>query len=230
MLTFFRRIRKGFLDGGRTSKYFLYAIGEIALVVIGILIALQINNWNYSLKSKQKVEISIKHIKEEIESNIREIKAARNINQLILEAYSDYRKIYDGKTNEIIASPNHLDSLQKMYPGFFRTSDSVKLKTDLYHYSGITFINLELTELSQIAWETTRTANISNEFEYSCLYELESIYNLQRRVQSKIDKAADALQNGEIKELMSILRVSHQLDHQLVIDYKTILVNIDKCR
>ena len=46
MLTFFRRIRRGLVDGGRTSKYLLYAMGEIALVVIGILIALQINNWN----------------------------------------------------------------------------------------------------------------------------------------------------------------------------------------
>ena len=46
MLTFFRRIRKGLLGSGATSKYLLYAIGEIALVVIGILIALQINNWN----------------------------------------------------------------------------------------------------------------------------------------------------------------------------------------
>ena len=50
MLTFFRRIRKGLLGEGTTSKYLLYAIGEIALVVIGILIALQINNWNENRK------------------------------------------------------------------------------------------------------------------------------------------------------------------------------------
>ena len=230
MLAFLRRIRKSLIDSGSTRKYLLYAIGEIALVVIGILIALQINNWNSSLKSKKKVEISINHIKEEIESNVKELRAAGKINQSVLEAYSNYVKIYDGKTNEIIASPDHLASLQNIYPGFFRTSDSIKLKTDLYHYSGITFINLELAELSQIAWETTRTANISNEFEYSCLYELESIYNLQRRVQSKIDKAADALQNGEIKELMSILKISEQLDRLLIIDYEAILINIDKCR
>jgi len=46
MLTFFRRIRKTLLGSGATGKYLLYAVGEIALVVIGILIALQINNWN----------------------------------------------------------------------------------------------------------------------------------------------------------------------------------------
>jgi hypothetical protein len=46
MLTFLRKIRKSLIESGSTRKYILYAIGEIALVVIGILIALQINNWN----------------------------------------------------------------------------------------------------------------------------------------------------------------------------------------
>lgn len=46
MLTFLRKIRKSLIDAGSARKYLLYAIGEIALVVIGILIALQINNWN----------------------------------------------------------------------------------------------------------------------------------------------------------------------------------------
>ena len=63
MLTFFRRIRlrlsgqtssdavrKGLLGSAQAQKYILYAIGENVLVVIGILIALQINNWNEERK------------------------------------------------------------------------------------------------------------------------------------------------------------------------------------
>ena len=46
MIPFFRKIRKQFADENRPFKYLRYAIGEIVLVVIGILIALQINNWN----------------------------------------------------------------------------------------------------------------------------------------------------------------------------------------
>ncbi len=46
MLKFFRNIRKSLINSGNARKYTLYAIGEIALVVIGILIALQLNNWN----------------------------------------------------------------------------------------------------------------------------------------------------------------------------------------
>lgn len=50
MIKLFRNIRKNLISEGKTGKYFKYAIGEIVLVVIGILIALQINNWNENRK------------------------------------------------------------------------------------------------------------------------------------------------------------------------------------
>ena len=59
MIKFFRTIRQNLLNEGKTGKYFKYAIGEIVLVVIGILIALQINNWNESLKKKAEIKNSL---------------------------------------------------------------------------------------------------------------------------------------------------------------------------
>ncbi len=50
MIKFFRKIRQDLLSKGKTGKYLKYAIGEIVLVVIGILIALQINNANENRK------------------------------------------------------------------------------------------------------------------------------------------------------------------------------------
>ena len=52
MIKFFRRIRQNLLSEGKTGKYLKYAIGEIILVVIGILIAVQINNWNENQRLK----------------------------------------------------------------------------------------------------------------------------------------------------------------------------------
>ena len=52
MIKFFRTIRKDLMEKNKTGKYFKYAIGEIVLVVIGILIALSINNWNENRKNK----------------------------------------------------------------------------------------------------------------------------------------------------------------------------------
>ena len=54
MIKLFRNIRKKLLKEGKTSKYLKYVIGEIVLVVIGILIALQINNWNEHRKNNMK--------------------------------------------------------------------------------------------------------------------------------------------------------------------------------
>ena len=60
MIKFFRRIRKTLFIENRFDKYLLYAIGEIILVMIGILLALQVNNWNESRKNEQ-VEIQLYH-------------------------------------------------------------------------------------------------------------------------------------------------------------------------
>jgi hypothetical protein len=51
MINFFRKIRRKLADDNKPSKYARYAIGEIVLVVIGILIALSINNWNEQRKN-----------------------------------------------------------------------------------------------------------------------------------------------------------------------------------
>lgn len=67
MIPLFRRIRKKLAEDNKPKKYLRYAIGEIVLVVIGILIALQINNWNEKLQTEQhlkyKLELLINSIK-----------------------------------------------------------------------------------------------------------------------------------------------------------------------
>lgn len=54
MIKFFRKIRFDLLTKNKTGKYFKYAIGEIILVVIGILLALQINSWNQERQNKKQ--------------------------------------------------------------------------------------------------------------------------------------------------------------------------------
>jgi len=54
MINFFRKTRKKLINDNKPLKYARYAIGEIVLVVIGILIALQINNWNEIAKDRKE--------------------------------------------------------------------------------------------------------------------------------------------------------------------------------
>jgi len=69
MLNLFRKIRKNLLGSGQNRKYLLYAIGEITLVVIGILIALQVNNWNEGRKDRQKEQKILEALAENLERN-----------------------------------------------------------------------------------------------------------------------------------------------------------------
>ena len=69
MIKFFRKIRQNLLMENKTGKYFKYAIGEIMLVVIGILIALQINNWNQQHQQKTEELKQLKALKLEFEKN-----------------------------------------------------------------------------------------------------------------------------------------------------------------
>ena len=69
MFKFFRHIRQTLIIENKTSKYFKYAIGEIILVVIGILIALQINNWNQNYQTKKSNTVFIKKLISELDQN-----------------------------------------------------------------------------------------------------------------------------------------------------------------
>ena len=70
MLRFFRQIRQRLLTDNKFSKYLLYAVGEILLVVIGILIAIQVDNWNEDRKKEIEISQNLKELKSELESNL----------------------------------------------------------------------------------------------------------------------------------------------------------------
>lgn len=71
MLKVFRRIRKKLLNEGNLKRYLIYALGEILLVVIGILIAVQLNNWNQERISDAKIEKLLDKVEEDLIHNVK---------------------------------------------------------------------------------------------------------------------------------------------------------------
>jgi hypothetical protein len=206
-----------------------YVVGEILLIFIGINLAIWFNNWNTSKKSVYDKQVAIEKIIEEIENNRSELNLARDKNMLILSAFNSYKNLYNGNTSELIASPESLNILQNKFPKFYRVKDSTFYSENVFLYKGDTHIVLEIPSLTEIAWETTRTIGLTSEFEYECLYEFEKMYDLQRRVQNEINKAANALQKRELYELMNILEFISQLDLQLKTKYDQVLEEMDDC-
>lgn len=116
MIKFFRTIRKALLFEGKTANYFKYAIGEIVLVVIGILIALQINNWNEHRKERNQSifyhEQLINDLKIVIESLDKDINWAKIVKTEINSA----TKILD----QGIANDSTLKTLDFALGNYFR--------------------------------------------------------------------------------------------------------------
>jgi hypothetical protein len=107
MIKLFRNIRKKLLAEGKTSKYFKYAIGEIFLVVIGILIALQINDWNEHRKNQTLEKRYIAELRSDLQKDsiaIQDMIKTSNLQVrskrllfMFLEKHSDYKIAEDLK-------------------------------------------------------------------------------------------------------------------------------------
>ena len=80
MIKIFRKIRQKLLTESKFSKYLLYAIGEIILVVIGILIAFQVNNWNEKRKNDSLEQNYLISLQEEFGFNKKNLKSLVNLN------------------------------------------------------------------------------------------------------------------------------------------------------
>ena len=116
MIRFFRQIRHRLLTENRFSKYLLYAVGEIFLVVIGILIALQINNWNVSKENEQAVEEVLNSMLSDLDADI------NDFNRILLNYY--HRKdsliylILNDKVTEDDYWNNTIPSIQAVEQNF----------------------------------------------------------------------------------------------------------------
>jgi len=86
MLRFFRTIRHTFINEGKTFQYLKYAIGEIILVVIGILIALQINNWNENKRNVFEHQFHLTKLISSLSTDTKLLKEKIQINETVIEA------------------------------------------------------------------------------------------------------------------------------------------------
>ncbi len=111
MIKFFRHIRKQLLTENKFSKYLLYAIGEIALVMIGILLALQVNNWNEEQKIKKIEKRMLEELVENLEFNTAILKEWISANrkndrssEIIIRALEDKLPYHDSLINHFAKS------------------------------------------------------------------------------------------------------------------------------
>ena len=106
MIKIFRQVREQLLKDNQMKKYTLYAIGEIVLVVLGILIALQINNWNEDKKDRTKEKKVLISLLEDFKYSQSKLKSS-------LEVYPNKLKNLESALNTIGKSSEELNEEMK---------------------------------------------------------------------------------------------------------------------
>ena len=124
MIKFFRNIRQNLVMENKTGKYFKYAIGEIVLVMIGILLALQVNEWNNQRLAASNEQLFLKNLQSDFKANMVE-----------------FNKIYKSSADAYLASNNLLEIIKK--------GDPISNNTEIEHLIDMIindFSSLDLTD------------------------------------------------------------------------------------
>jgi len=69
MITFFRKIRKRLMSKNKVTQYLVYSLGEIMLVMIGILLALALNEWNSQRKNQEYLSVMLQEVHKDLKSD-----------------------------------------------------------------------------------------------------------------------------------------------------------------
>jgi hypothetical protein len=155
MIKFFRKIRQNLLSEGKTGKYLKYAIGEIVLVVIGIMIALQVNNWNIENTDKDKEAKYLSNIVLDLKKDISrldyliEFRKGRLIgDQEIIDHMNGYKINNLNKLTKYVVNSLMEENFTPNNTTFFELSNSGNL--NLISNDSIKFLLLELEEVYKL--------------------------------------------------------------------------------
>jgi hypothetical protein len=205
MIKFFRKIRYDLIEKSKTGKYLKYAIGEIILVVIGILIALQINNWNEVRKDKIAELNILKDIKGSISTDILQLKSRIEL------AKNDIQS-----ANIIL---NHLeknlpfnDSLNKHFV-IITSTGSKDFTPQISAYKVLESKGIDLISNNQLKKDILNLYNIDY---YRLVYEYE---NFHKNIHDYGRPIARSLFNTTVNN-------TEQLPELQPIDYKSLRTNV----
>jgi len=171
MLRFFRQIRQRLLTDNKFSKYLLYAVGEILLVVIGILIALQVNNWNENRRDRSLEALYVERLLEDIEEEESYVKSFIEYNTRVSSFANKAIQYFE---NPSVALDNPEQSLIDLYQAS-QFSDARTTTATYKELSSSGHLNLlqnyklrrSIISFYELDWTKSVVVNISNKYRES---------------------------------------------------------------
>ena len=237
MIKFFRRIRENLLRQGKTGQYLKYAVGEIVLVVIGILIALQFNNLN---NQSQLRKLEIKYLKEiatNLESDSADIAFNIQFNEMRLrsaemvlkglsenETYSDTLNHYFGTllyTTRSVVNFSAYETLKSRGLEIITNDSLRKMITHLYSFSYHNAIDFEKQDDHAMQYEVIIPAVVDKLI-------FHPNEDMRMAIRSAEPKDFEALKTND--EFKNVLMLNVELRAYILNMYRGLATSVAECR
>ena len=199
MIKFFRKIRQNLLMENKTGMYLKYAVGEIVLVVIGILIALSINNFNNSRQERKIEQEYLLSLQTEFEINLTRINNSIKENKERVNAVDDMLTLFDNNVRDTISDKAISNIMYSVFSGEAVYNPSNGVLTDI-----ISSGNLNLIQNKKLR---QRLASFESKLEFLKLVE-NAVKSMKSELKSQLNK------NGSIRKVL--------IDRGLNFDHKSI--------
>ena len=234
MINTFRKTRNSLLTENRIGKYLSYAIGEIILVVLGILIALQINNYNDARKERQKELGYLKNIKSDLIANNLEMQKYMDERAAYIEyattilSYFEGKKVvnWDAFNKQTIA----IYSWRRFYPinnTFTELNNSGNF--EILSNDSIKTMLLDLDSFNKIAKAEEDHFRFDSEtLIYECVYSLMDLYPILQKAEGKEDDKlwiaayAPFFKDRKLKNGFLMVQVEFSIMNQQLKDMKAL--------
>ncbi len=208
-----------------------YIVTELVLIVVGILLAINLNTWTNNRKLDAESRTSLEKIRNEAERNIEELEESLSSGESVQNLYTAFITLQEeADTASVEYVTAELESMVAEYGDQLgiRPEDVGQTARAL---GDVTLpFDLELAELNDIAWQAAKLSNTVNQFEYDCLAELLSIYNLQGLFLTEQSKLIDTIAEQDLNKLRIVLNIGLQLGNELKARYQSLLNEENACR
>ncbi|MEM7548965.1 MAG: hypothetical protein AAF363_04790 [Bacteroidota bacterium] len=160
---------KGFkkLSSSKSINWIDHIIGFIS-VLLGVIMALALNNWNENRKENELLNAAILNIENEIIKNVEKVDSTILENERVYLAFREYIGMVD-ENMDVIAHEDTILKFQQKYPDLLDEDLDISLSFDLF-------------QLSRVSWETTQRTGILSSFGFEISYELGLIYDFQTKL------------------------------------------------
>ena len=210
-----------------------YLLAEVFFLIFGLFLALQLNDWSDRRKLKIRKNTALQNIRTEIEANKEELNGNGNNDELLTLAGD----IYPLQADQIIPDPGYLilelsppdmDTLQQKHPKSIYVHDSTSFG-NIFRYRVQLNFELNIANLSDLAWETTKLGALMDKFSFDCTKGILPAYQIQEKFGLQQDKMVDVYAGQDIPGFLIQIFFWNEYHRALNEEYDLALEALENC-